>query len=149
MSGTNEKVDSVPDHGEVELSPAQRAKAEEGLKKVIRLQPIKDAEEEPILAVALNLTGVMLLLGTIHRGIVSSERALAVEKAEGKTHPAAMNAKLAAAGLARLQARVFDQGAKAFLESNPELVAGNSAAQQMLDKVLGHVSTEGMPDDSC
>ena len=133
-----------------ELTPEQRAQFEQQMAKIIRLRPTIDREGEPMLAVALNLPGVLLMLGSIHRGIVLAEQKLAEEKQAGKTPEDEMNAKLAAALMARSQAYAFDQGAKAFLEANPRLVKANPAAQRMLDEVLAPIPTtpEEKPDGS-
>ncbi len=129
---------------EARLTPEQRAELEQQFKKIIRLKPMMDKQEEPILAVALNLTGVLLMLGTIHRGIVFAGNALTFEEERGETPEAEMTAKKASAGMARSQAHAFDEGAKAFLLANPKLVKENPAAQRMLKEVLGHV---GPPEE--
>ncbi len=126
------------------LTPAQRAELEAAFLKLIRLKVTEDNEGEPILAIALSLPGVLLMLGTIHRGIVMAENALTFEKEAGETPEAEMIMKQAAAGISRSQARAFDEGAKAFLLANPKLVKENPAAQRMLDEVLGHTE---LPDE--
>ncbi len=137
--------DETKDSGKVALSPEQQAKYEEAMSKVIRLKVTMDTQGEPVLLAALNLTGVLLILGTLHRGVVLAEQALKAEQEEGKTPEDEMTAKLVAASLAKTQTFAFDQGAKAFLEANPALVKANPAAQRMLDQVLCHIPT-GEPD---
>ena len=127
---------------ESELSPERREELNREMEKIIRLKPILDQQLEPVLAVALNLTGVLLMLGTVHRGIVLAEQSLKKTQEEGKTPEPIMNAMMAAAGMARAQAHAFDVGARAFLEANPNLVKENPAAQRMLDEVLGPIKTE-------
>lgn len=127
------------------MSPEQQAEYEEAMSKVIRLKVTQDTQGEPVLLAALNLPGVLLILGTLHRGIVFAEQALKAEQEAGKTPEAEMNAKLVAASLAKTQTFAFDQGAKAFLEANPELVKANPAAQLMLDEVLCRLPT-GKPN---
>ena len=114
-----------------EPTEEQKAEVDKLMEKIFRAVPTTDEEGEPILAIALNVSGIFLMAGTLNRGMALSTE---IMQKLADTDPVKRDQSRATLLLARAQVSAFDRALKAFVAENRELVDDVPGADAMFGK---------------
>ena len=109
----------------------QRAEMDQKLEKIFRAHVTVDEEGEPILAIALDTSGLFLMAGTLNRGMALSTR---IMKDLATKDPAQRAQAQATLSLASAQVKAFTRAVEAFVAENKELIKEIPGAAKLIEE---------------
>jgi hypothetical protein len=118
----------------------QRAEMDKRVEKIFRARVTVDGDDEPVLAIALDMAGLFLMAGTLNRGMALSTQ---IMQQLANADPVKRDQARATMSLASAQVKAFGAALNDFVEKNPKLIEGIPGAEELFPKAEEEKVDEG------